>query len=283
VVLLFPLGRTWAQPVGFVAALEGDVEVLATGTTSWTAAAVDRDVEVGDTIRTGPGSAVKILLIDETILTLGEETELPIDSYIVGPNATRDPSVLKLLKGKARVLVGEAFGGPTRVEMHTPTAVIGVKGSEFDAHIVDDPRRGKWTLCCNLGGSVFVRPVDPGVGGSEEPRLGFCTKVFPDVPPEREIPRPAQFPPVRQLKGKAEVSVIGGGVGQDLTATTRGPNDRVRQKDTGIIVTGGTVDPEPPIPDQPTQPDPPKLRPPPPLTLGTSTSGPIGPGTGGPQ
>ncbi len=203
-VILVPLGRAWAEPVGFVAALEGDVEVLPTGETSWTAAVIDRDVEVGDTLRTGPGAVAKVLLVDETILTLGEETELLIDSYIVGPNATKDPSVLRLLKGKARVLVGEAFGGPTRVEMHTPTAVIGVKGTEFDAQVIEDSQLGLWTLCCNLDGSVFVRQIDPSQGGRVEPRPGFCTQVFPDLPPEREIPRPVQFPPVRNLATKAE-------------------------------------------------------------------------------
>jgi hypothetical protein len=214
-VVLLPLGGAWAHPVGFVAALEGDVEILPTGKTSWAAAAIDRDVEVGDTLRTGPGAAAKVLLIDETILTLGEETELVIDSYIVGANATQDPSVLRLLKGKARVLVGEAFGGPTRVEMHTPTAVIGVKGTEFDAQVLEDSRFGLWTLCCNLDGSVFVRQVDPTRGGRVEPRPGFCTQVFPNLPPEREIPRPVRFPPVRPLTtkpqpGTAESTVLGG-------------------------------------------------------------------------
>jgi hypothetical protein len=233
--------------VGFVAALEGDVEVLPTGETSWAAATIDRDVEVGDTLRTGPGAVAKVLLIDETILTLGEETELLIDSYIVGPNATQDPSVLRLLKGKARVLVGEAFGGPTRVEMHTPTAVIGVKGTEFDAQVVEDSRFGLWTLCCNLDGSVFVRQVDPTQGGRVEPRPGFCTQVFPDLPPEREIPRPVRFPPVRTLTtkpqpGTAESTVLGpSGVGAQ-TSGEPGVDAWVVQPDPGADLIGSSLE-----------------------------------------
>ena len=211
-----------AEPVGFVAATVGSVDIQPTGTTSWAAAMVDRDIELGDTVRTGPASAMKMLLADETILALGESTELVIDAYIVGAAATRDPSILKLLKGRARVLVGEAFGGPTRVEMHTPTAVIGVKGTEFEAYVVEDPVTGVWTLVCNLGGSIFVRQLEGAAGRTVRPRYELCTRVFRDQPPEDEIRRPAGFAPVpmpstQPAPGAAEVlgarGVAGGGTG----------------------------------------------------------------------
>jgi hypothetical protein len=219
------------------------------GEASWAAAAIDRDVEVGDTLRTGEESAAKVLLVDETILTLGESTELVIDSYIVGPDATRDPSVLKLLKGKARVLVGEAFGGPTRVEMHTPTAVIGVKGTEFEAQVIEEAGFGTWTLVCNLDGSCFVRPIDPGLAGKVEPRPGFCTQVFPDQPPEREIPRPVRFPPVRTIKtkpapGTAETVVFGSaGVAAGPTSGDTGVDPWVVEETTGPDLVDETLDP----------------------------------------
>jgi hypothetical protein len=224
--------------------------VLPTGETSWAAAAIDRDIEVGDTLRTGPASAAKVLLIDETILTLGESTELLIDSYIVGSDATRDPSVLKLLKGKARVLVGEAFGGPTRVEMHTPTAVIGVKGTEFEAQVIEEAGVAAWTLVCNLDGSVFVRPLDPALAGSVEPRPGLCTQVFPDQPPEREIPRPVRFPPVQTLKrapapGTAETLVFGSaGVAAVPAGGDTGVDSWVVEEAGGPDLTDDTFDSE---------------------------------------
>ncbi len=195
-------GLAGAEPVGFIAAFEGSVEVQAAGGMSWAAAALDRDLEIGDVVRTGPASAVKMLLADETILALGESTELTIDSYIVGSAATRDPSVLRLLKGKARVLVGEAFGGPTRVEMHTPTAVIGVKGTKFEAYVVEDRARGQWTLVCNLGGHIFVRRINEKTERAVRPRFELCTRVFRDQPPSDEIRRPLGFAPVPVLSSQ---------------------------------------------------------------------------------
>jgi hypothetical protein len=195
-------GGAWAQTVGFVAGTQGDVEIRADGATSWAASSIDQNVSVGDTIRTGPDSAVKILLADETILTLGEDTELKIDEYVIGDAATRDPSALELLRGKARVFVGEAFGGPTRVEMYTPTAVIGVKGTGFEAYITEDPRKGKWTLVCHLDGGIFVRSRDE----STDPRVvipkdGLCSQVFQDHAPSDLVPRPSGFAPIQAPAG----------------------------------------------------------------------------------
>ena len=68
------------------------------------------------------------MLVDDTTLTLGEETEVVIDELLVGPAALRELSILRQLRGKLRVRVGEAFGGTTRLQVHTPTAVMGVKG-----------------------------------------------------------------------------------------------------------------------------------------------------------
>jgi hypothetical protein len=225
-----------AEPVGFVAATVGSVDIQAAGTTSWAAALVDRDIELGDTVRTGPASAIKMLLADETILALGESTELVIDAYIVGAAATRDPSILKLLKGRARVLVGEAFGGPTRVEMHTPTAVIGVKGTEFEAYVIEDPVTGMWTLVCNLGGSIFVRQLEGAARRTVTPRYQLCTRVFRDQPPEDEIRRPVGFPPV-PMPSTQPAPILGAqGVAGGGTGSGGNLHRYVVSDDTGLMV-----------------------------------------------
>lgn len=168
-----------AQSVGFIAALVGTVEVRTGASRSWEAGLVDRDLEIGDIVRTEADSGAKILLVDESMLTLGASTELLIESYLVGSAALRDPSVLRLLKGRARVVIGEAFGGPTRVEMYTPTAVIGVKGSEYDVALVQDPVQGPSLRACSLEGNVWVRPIDPGGAGRPvDLAVGFCMDVF---------------------------------------------------------------------------------------------------------
>ncbi len=183
--LLAPLGWARAEPVGFVAAFEGSVEIQAAGSTSGAAAVLDSELALGDTLRTAPSSALKLLLADGTALTLGESTDLRLDS--------RDPSVLKLLQGEARLGVGQALGGLTRVELHTPTAVIAVEDGEFEVYVSGDSSTGPWTLVCNLRGSLFVRQIGEETGRRLELRPERCMRIFRERLPSEESLRPAGF------------------------------------------------------------------------------------------
>ncbi len=128
------------EPIGFVAAVHGQVDRLTAAATVWRAAAVDDPVWAGDTLRTGMNSTAKIVLVDDTTLGLGEDTELAIDNLVIGPEALSEPSILRQLRGQIRTRVGEAFGGTTRIEIHTPTAIMGVKGTEGTTRV--DGRAG---------------------------------------------------------------------------------------------------------------------------------------------
>ncbi len=171
-----------AEEAGFIAAVEGTVEVQPAGSTTFALAAVDRELSVGDTLRTGPDSAVKVLLVDDTILTLGEETTFTIESLHTGPAATRETSVLKLLEGRVRTIVGEAFGGTTRVEVHTPTATVGVKGTDFITDHVREPR--EYSTICLVEGGIYVRHRDRRFRDVASPGPGQCIGLAPDVAPE---------------------------------------------------------------------------------------------------
>ncbi|HIG01682.1 MAG TPA: hypothetical protein EYQ66_10325 [Myxococcales bacterium] len=136
-----------AEPVGFVADVYGEVVRRAATETTWQAAVVDEAVWVGDTLRTGLNSAAKIVLVDDTTLGLGEDTLLTIDQMWVGPEALTEPSILRQLSGQLRTRVGEAFGGTTRIEIHTPTAIMGVKGTEGTTRVDGAEKRGGiWSL-----------------------------------------------------------------------------------------------------------------------------------------
>ena len=52
------LGAANADPIGFVAATEGDASLLRGDRSSWQLALIDQDVEIGDTARTGVRSQV---------------------------------------------------------------------------------------------------------------------------------------------------------------------------------------------------------------------------------
>ena len=170
------LGAANADPIGFVAATEGDASLLRGDRSSWQLALIDQDVEIGDTARTGVRSALKLVLVDDTTLTLGEETEVVIDELLVGPAALRELSILRQLRGKLRVRVGEAFGGTTRLQVHTPTAVMGVKGSQFSSWVKSE-QGVVHTLVCNTGGEVWVAAAGGSAAESEPIAFGKCRRV----------------------------------------------------------------------------------------------------------
>jgi len=173
-------GAAGADPVGFVAVANGQVDVQRYGTNSWEAATMDADVAVGDTIRTGFDSQAKVILVDDTTLSIDEDTEITIQSLHVGAAATRDRSIIRQTRGKMRTVVGSAFGGQTRMEIHTPTAVVGVKGTDFTSEKDEEARltgkdseKGQWLLCLNDGKIVVRTP-----GGVGVPKPGNCVYAY---------------------------------------------------------------------------------------------------------
>ena len=170
-----------AEPIGFVASIDGLVEIQHQDYSTWAPAALDGNISMGDTISTERNSFVKILLVDDTTLFIDEETELTIDKLVVGDLATVERSVLQQLRGQVRAHVGNAFGGTTRLEIHTPTAIVGVKGSTMEVR-VRGPVGRRETIAKNVEGEMFVMGKDgrgkpialhrgPGrSGGARDPR-----------------------------------------------------------------------------------------------------------------
>jgi len=83
-----------------------------------------------DHLRTGPDARLRARLEDGSVVTMGENAELAIDEFVYTPGETRDIT-LRLLKG-ALLFIGEKlFGGDTAVQIRTPVAILGVRGTEI--------------------------------------------------------------------------------------------------------------------------------------------------------
>ena len=187
-------GPATAAPAGFVAAVRGMAEMSSAGSDSFTLATVDREISEGDTVRTGRYAWAKILLTDNTTIALDEETELLFDKLVVGGG--KEPTRLELLSGHLRTKVAETFGGPTRVEVYTPTAVIGVKGTEWLTWITDQV-----TWVCVVAGLVSTANRDASVPGELDLGPGSCARIARGSAPERTDP-PSQLEPVVMRPGQ---------------------------------------------------------------------------------
>lgn len=208
-----------AEPVvGFVASVRGKVDLRHANESIWLPAKRDGEISVGDTLRTGLDAGVKVVLVDDTILGLGEDTELQIDNFVIGPEALTQASVLQHVRGQLRTRVGEAFGGTTRIEIHTPTAIMGVKGTEGTTRIDGGPGASAGeeqevsTLIRNWEGGITAAMV----GGAAVPvPPGQCRVVYlgrvglPSRCPDDFIPVSFE-PPIGLVPAKPESELVFG-------------------------------------------------------------------------
>lgn len=121
---------TDVQPAGLVKRMAGSVSVVR-GTTR-IPARVGLPVQVGDTFRTGPDSAVALALIDDTLLSVGPDSELQVTAFTFD-STTQDGNLLaSVWRGTVAFVTGLiAKKAPENVRVQTRTVVLGVRGTEF--------------------------------------------------------------------------------------------------------------------------------------------------------
>lgn len=116
--------------VGKVAEITGGAVVVPAGMEAKSKTiplAVGSELNKGDLVVTGAGSAVTVEFLDKSTMKIGEKTKIQIK--IKGTKAT-SKSKLHLFNGKVRLRVK---GGVARglFEVTTPAAVAGVRGTDF--------------------------------------------------------------------------------------------------------------------------------------------------------
>lgn len=91
----------------------------------------DFDVESYDTVRTKNGRTA-IEFLDETRVDVTENSKLVIDEFVYDPNTSTGSLALKASFGTVRYASGQiAKNSKQNVKISTPTAVIGVRGTDF--------------------------------------------------------------------------------------------------------------------------------------------------------
>lgn len=150
-----------AQEVGTVASLNGSAELGREG--SWRPVVISSPVYLGDTLRTGQPGQVRIVFQDDSVLNVSDGSEVVVDEQVFDPEGGSYRSTLRLLSGKLRALVSEYYqSAGAAYEIETPTAVAGVRGTEFV--LAFDVARQQ-TEIVGVGGRVTIRGLR---GGAED-------------------------------------------------------------------------------------------------------------------
>ena len=86
----------------------------------------------GDTIFVKSKSNAQILFLDETVMTVGENTELTIDDFVYDPKTEDGNFVTNIKSGTVKFITGKiSKKNPDNLEVKMPSGTLGARGTEF--------------------------------------------------------------------------------------------------------------------------------------------------------
>lgn len=138
-LVLLPFGPAVSQDLvqaGVSAAVQGQVSVARVD-------AVGRQIDSGepiflnDAVTSGPESGMQIMLLDETVFTIGPESEISIDTFVYDPATGQGSLAANMTKGVMRFVTGKvSSGNPQNMTIKLPVGTIGIRGTLGDVAIL---------------------------------------------------------------------------------------------------------------------------------------------------
>lgn len=119
-----------AAEIGQIKTAKGQVTIERDGRTL--PAAVGTRLQSADVVKTGADSSVGITMDDDTLLSAGSGSVLSLDRYAFEPTTGQGRFDASLNRGTLAVISGRiAKASPDAMTVRTPTAILGVRGTEF--------------------------------------------------------------------------------------------------------------------------------------------------------
>jgi len=132
------------QEIGAVSRIQGKVSGVHGGATE--ELGLNSSVFLNEVVSTGESARLEITFADDTRLTLGAKAKLTLDNFVFDPAANR-ATIKFALVGSFRFLSGQATKlANANVNMTTPVAIIGIRGTEFWGGPIDDQVLGVFLI-----------------------------------------------------------------------------------------------------------------------------------------
>lgn len=230
-----------AQQAGVAAGVIGNLRVSEGERPAPEAVKSGMDMLLGDRVNSAAASRMQVLLLDETVFTIGPDSDLVIDEFVYDPSSQAGRLTANFTKGVLRYVSGKvAATNPTAVTIRSRDATIGVRGTAL--FIMDDPE--------SADGAQFIGLLGPGgrndgglkvggmtvttpQGGTDIFRAGYGTFVTPGQAPGPVIQTPPRLTLLLQSQLTAPVP------------TTDAPAEGEGESDSG----GGTSESGPAVAD----------------------------------
>ncbi len=147
--------------IGEIVGLEGTVFKKGVSDENYKTVILNDKLLIGDEIRTSNEGKVKILFVDDSIVHISPKSKFSVEKYSVDQKNQQRAVSLKLVSGKMRSWVHSVFNKQSTFELYTPTATVGVRGTEF---IISIDEEGNSTEIGVIDGLVSVKNLNDSVG-----------------------------------------------------------------------------------------------------------------------
>lgn len=188
-VLPFALSAQAVEQAGVSAAVYGQVELARPGGPPARPVASGESILLQDSLRSGPRSGAQLLLLDETVFTLGPDSELLVDEFVYDPRSGAGRMSARVTQGVFRFVSGRiAKEHPKDVQIQLPSGTLGIRGTLVAGRVDEMTHDSLLVLLgegvendtgsppgaievCNAGQCVNVNRAGYGsrIGGPDEP------------------------------------------------------------------------------------------------------------------
>jgi uncharacterized membrane protein YgcG len=199
--LLTSAGAWAGEPSGTVVAVIPASD--ASGATGTRMLVTRGPVYMGDRIHTGPRGEAQIELADNTRLVVGPNSSMVVDAFVFTGGGQAKQVALSAVRGAFRFITGDSRKSAYTIT--TPTATIGVRGTQFDFSIDRHGQlnfalfEGQARICSHTGRctllsgacSVAVVPSGGAIGRlpAGDARTRLLAANFPYIASQRSLRR----------------------------------------------------------------------------------------------
>lgn len=116
--------------IGYVKTVAGTSSIVRAG--DRTTATAGQALFEKDVLETGGNGALGVTLKDNTLLSLGPNSSLALESYLLKPDRDAYSLITRITRGTVQYVSGLiAKLSPDSVQIRTPTATLGVRGTRL--------------------------------------------------------------------------------------------------------------------------------------------------------
>jgi len=219
-VIIISGGATAAEFIGVAAALRGEVIRVSAVNDGGAVGPISSGTHIflGDEIEVAPDGRMQVMLLDETVFTLGSGARLIMDEFIYDPATQSGAMTTQITRGAFRFVSGKlAKSSPEAMTVRLPSANLSIRGTQV-AGIVDEDGGSRIVLVGPgpnaVGATLGAITVSNAFGSVDLTRPNFATTITPDKPPAPpQIATPETIQQIEQGTGEDAVLQIAEAIG----------------------------------------------------------------------